>query len=223
MRMALTALAASLLVPSPVSAQPALRDIAALQVAVEALDTDSRECGLNQSSLENWALKALVDNRLQPVAQSNPYLYLQVTTGQSPHLCVSSIRVAIRGSFVISDGHLTSPVTDEVSLIEKGGINWSRAYDHPDRIRKVVAELVGQIATAIRKANAQPEPGHTSRPNGGAPFYFGSIAARASRSIFSRASLLIRLQDGARSSGSPSVVRVTTYSCGAVRGSDQSK
>lgn len=153
MRMVLTALAALLLVASLGSAQASLKDISSLHVAIEPLDHDASACGLTTNALENWALKALVDHGLRPVARSNPYLYVQVTTGQSPNLCVSNVRVAVRGSFAISGGHVSSPVTDVVSLIERSGMNWSRAYDHPDRIKKEVAELVGQVAAAIRKAN----------------------------------------------------------------------
>jgi hypothetical protein len=139
-----------------------LRGITAVQLLNEAPTDGDTQCGLPEAAtrlaastvIEGGGLKVSQDRRA-------PVLNLDLATVfvKEFGLCVSSLRIVLSTMVVAapqaSPDYTPSPGSriGRLEVLSRQAMLWSGAAAHGDRVRSRVAELVGQIADEIKRAN----------------------------------------------------------------------
>lgn len=142
----------------PFSQQPGaeLKGLRTLGVVVEDLGSLAVKCGLNQTSLETMASKALTDAGLTVKRNSDEdtYVYVNINTStMSSGYCISRFDAYLYTNTTASLTYQPTPVLVQVSLLHDGGIAGGAPAAHAEAVTSALKGYIDGFAAKIRNAN----------------------------------------------------------------------
>jgi len=133
-----------------------LRGITVVGIEVEELGSQAAACGLSRDAIQAAISKALADNGLKVVGNTDTdvYLYVNVNTVSLPTgLCVSRYDAFLYTHVSARLPYQDQPALVQVSLLHEGGLAGAGKAGHAENVVKNLKEYVERFTSRIRAAS----------------------------------------------------------------------